>query len=65
MTKDEQKAFVRAYADNIAHLPIDEVADFVSRYELGEGICYSGDHIAIVDALGIWHCAIKWQLEQL
>jgi hypothetical protein len=63
MSPIEQAAFVEAYANNVASLPSDIVADFVARYEAGEDIDYCGDHTGIMDALGIWHSALKWQLE--
>ena len=64
MTPAEQTAFVEAYGSNVASLPADIVADFVARYESGEDIDYCGDHTFIMDALGIWHSAIEWKLEQ-
>lgn len=63
MTKTEQAAFVKAYGNNVAHHPDAYVADFVARYSAGEDIDYSSEQISIMDALGIWHCAIKFQLE--
>lgn len=65
MTLDEQKAFIDAYAQNIAHLSRNEVADFIALYESGKDFDYSCEHTVIMDALGIWHAAIKWQLKQL
>ena len=64
MTIDEQKAFVEAYCNNVAHHPAEVVADFVARYEGDEDIDYSYEQTSIMDALGMWHSAIKWQLEQ-
>ena len=64
MTIDEQKAFVNAYGQNVAMVADADVADFVRRYAAGEDIDYSGDYTSIMDALGMWHSAIKWQLEQ-
>ena len=64
MTIDEQKAFVKAYGQNVAMVADADVADFVARYAAGEDIHYSGDYTSIMDALGMWHSAIKWQLEQ-
>ena len=63
MTKTEQAAFVKAYGQNVAHHPDVYVADFVARYEAGEDIDYSYEQTSIMDALGIWHSAIKFQLE--
>ena len=63
MSPIEQEAFLDAYADNVASLPRELVADFVARYEAGEDIDYIGEHTGIMDALGIWHRALRWQLE--
>jgi hypothetical protein len=65
MTNDEQKAFVDAYCNNVAHHPDSVVADFVARYEAGEDIDYCSEYTSIMDALGMWHDAIKWKLEQI
>ena len=64
MKTDEQNAFVKAYGQNVAMVADADVADFVRRYAAGEDIDYSGDYTSIMDALGMWHNAIKWQLEQ-
>jgi len=65
MNIEEQKAFVKAYSNNVAHHPDKLVADFVARYESGEDIDYSYEHTSIMDALGMWHDAIKWKLNEL
>lgn len=64
MTLNEQKAFIESYSSNMAYLSSDEVADFVARYEAGEDIDYLSGHTSIMDALGIWHDAIKYCIEQ-
>jgi hypothetical protein len=64
MNIEEQKAFVESYSHNMAYLSSDQVADFVARYETGEDIDYSSEHTSIMDALGIWHDAIKWQINK-
>ena len=64
MKTDEQNAFVNAYGQDVAMVADADVADFVRRYAAGEDIDYSGDYTSIMDALGMWHSAIKWQLEQ-
>ena len=64
MTPTEQAAFVKAYSNNVANHPDSVVADFVARYEAGEDMDYSHEYTSIMDALGIWHDAIKWELEQ-
>jgi hypothetical protein len=65
MTPAEQAAFVKSYGNNVAHLADSVVADFVARYEAGEDMDYSFEYTSIMDALGMWHDAIKWKLEQL
>ena len=62
MTPAEQLAFVKAYCKNVAHHPDSLVADFVARYEAGEDMDYSFEYTSIMDALGMWHDAIKWKL---
>lgn len=64
MNPAEQAAFVKAYCNNVAHHPDSLVADFVSRYEAGEDMDYSHEYTSIMDALGMWHDAIKWKIEQ-
>jgi len=64
MTQEEQAAFVEAYSNNVAHHSKKLVADFVARYESEENFDYSWDQTSIVDALCMWHDAIKWKLEQ-
>jgi hypothetical protein len=64
MSPAEQTAFVKAYGNNVAHHPDSVVADFVARYAAGEDFEYSFEQTSIMDALGMWHDAIKWQLEQ-
>ena len=64
MNSAEQAAFVKAYASNVAHHPDTVVANFVARYEAGEDMDYSHEYTSIMDALGMWHDAIKWKLEQ-
>lgn len=65
MTPAEQAAFVEAYSNNVAHHSKKFVAEFVALYETDENIDYSFEHTSIVDALFMWHDAIKWKLEQL
>jgi hypothetical protein len=60
MTLDEQQAFVKAYSTNVASVDDADVADFVKRYNEGEDMEYSGDYTSIMDALGMWHDAVKW-----
>lgn len=73
MTPIEQAAFVKAYGSNVqqgvgqqdvAHHSDEVVANFVARYEAGENIDYSFEQTSIMDALGVWHEAIKFALER-
>jgi len=62
MNKQEQAAFVAAYCDNVASAPHDYVVDFIARSESGEDMPYCEHYTSIVDALGMWHSAIRYQL---
>jgi hypothetical protein len=64
MNKQEQAAFVAAYCDNVASAPHDYVVDFIARSESGEDMPYCEHYTSIVDALGMWHSAIRYQLER-
>ena len=61
MTEDEQKAFVEAYANNVADAPEEHVAEFVRRYAADEDLDYSSDYTSIMDALCMWNSAISYQ----
>jgi hypothetical protein len=65
MNEKEQAAFVEAYANNVSGIDEKIVADFVARYESGEDIDYSWEYTSIMDALGMWHAAIRFNLEVL
>ena len=60
MKIEEQKAFVKAYSNNVGNVPIEQLEEFVNRYTSGENVEYSGDYTSIVDALGMWSDAIYW-----
>ena len=64
MKPAEQAAFVEAYANHVADVPAAHVTDFVRRYYQGEDINYSHEYTSIMDALGMWNEAIKYQLTQ-
>jgi hypothetical protein len=64
MTHEEQAAFVEAYGRQVAMIGDKYVADFVRRYYEGDDVEYEGDYASIVDALGVWHEAIKWKLQE-
>lgn len=60
MTPQEQKAFVEAYATNVAMVSEEKVAKFVEKYANGDENEYDGDYTTIMDALGMWNSALKW-----
>jgi len=64
MTPQAQAAFVKAYGKNVAHLPDVYVADFVARYEANMDIEYSFEEASIMDALCMWHDAVKFAKEK-
>ena len=64
MTPQEQAAFVKAYGKNVCHHPDEYVADFVARYEAGKDIDYSCEQSSIMDALCMWHDAVKFAKEK-
>lgn len=65
MNIEEQKAFVKSYSNNVAHHSDKYVADFIAKYESGEDIDNLDGYTSIMDALGMWHDAIKWKLNEL
>ena len=65
MTPAEQAAFVDAFGSNVSGIDDEIVEDFVRQYSNGEDIEYSSDYTPIMDALGMWNCAIKWKLQEL
>ena len=64
MTNEELTAFVKAYGRNVAQLPEERVFDFINRYHNTEELDYSCEESSIVDALGIWHEAMRFALMQ-
>jgi len=64
MNQEEREAFLDAYENNVGHLPRNLVEDFVTRYDAGEDIDYSCEHTATMDALGIWHEAVKYSIKK-
>lgn len=66
MNKQEQAAFIDAYCSNVGSAPDHIVEAFVTDYENGDDVDeYSEYTTSILDALGIWHSAIRYQLEAL
>ena len=64
MTPKEQTAFIDAYRMFVGDADRDTVTEFVSKYNAGE-MMYKGSHFtSIMDALLMWHGAIKWQTQQ-
>ena len=65
MNKEEQAAFVAAYCGNVGSAPDHIVEAFVTDYENGDDVDeYSEFATSIMDALGMWHSAIRYQLER-
>jgi hypothetical protein len=65
MNKEEQAAFVAAYCTNMGFAPDHIVEAFITDYENGDDVSeYSQYHISIMAALGMWHYAIRYQLER-
>jgi len=66
MDDNERKAFVKAYGRNVAKVGDEDVTDFVLRYSEGEDMSEldSGDFASIVDALGVWHEAVKYSIKK-
>jgi hypothetical protein len=65
MTPEEQAAFVEAYGASVGMIGGKYVADFVRRFYAGDDVEYEDDYASIVDALGMWHGAIRWKLQEL
>lgn len=66
MNKDEQAAFVAAYCANVNLAPQKIVEAFITDYENGDDVSeYSEFATSIMDALGMWHAGIRYQLNLL
>lgn len=65
MNKEEQAAFVQAYGYHVCNAPQSVVEAFVADYENGDDVDeYSEFATSIMDALGMWHSGIRYQLER-
>lgn len=64
MTPAEQTAFIDAYMTFVCETDRDTVTEFVRKYNEGEIIYKSHHYTSIMDALLMWHGAIKWQTQQ-
>lgn len=64
MNTNEQKAFVDAYDDNIGHVSSETVTEIAKLYESGQDLShFIGYEVSsVLDALGMWHSAIYWNL---
>jgi hypothetical protein len=60
MTHDEQNAFIEAYVNNVGNVSADRVEAFLRSYEAGKNITYEEEYTSILDALGMWHEAVRW-----
>ena len=66
MNKEEQAAFVAAYCANVNLAPREIVEAFITDYENGDDVDEYNDYcMSIMDALGMWHSAIRYQLNLL
>jgi len=63
MTPQEQAAFVKAYARHVGLVRTEDVAETVRRHYAGEEV-ECREYNVILDALGMWHEAIKWNTTQ-
>lgn len=65
MNKEEQAAFVAAYCSNVGSAPDHIVEAFVTDYENGDDVDeYSEFATSILDALGMWHAGVSYQLSK-
>jgi hypothetical protein len=65
MNKEEQAAFVAAYCANVNLAPREIVEAFITDYENGDDVDEYSDYcMSIMDALGMWHSGIRYQLER-
>lgn len=66
MTPKEQAAFLNAYDNAVSDVPREQAAKILHNHlnrtfdsrNLPEG------YTSVLDALGMWHSAIKWQIQQ-
>lgn len=64
MLTNKQKAFVNAYSNNVASVPVERVEEFLERYLNNDNVEYSEDYTSIVDAWGMWTDALAWSDKQ-
>ena len=64
MNTNEKEAFIDAYKQN-GEAPEDHVRRFMDIYLNSDNdVPYDEYYTGIADALSVWHCAIRWKLEQ-
>ena len=65
MNKEEQAAFVQAYGFHVCEAPQKIVEAFITDYENGDDVDeYKEYYTSIMDALGMWHSGIRYQMER-
>jgi hypothetical protein len=64
MTPAEQTAFIDAYTMFVGDADRDTVTEFVRQYNAGDIIYKGRGYTSIMDAMVMWHGAIKWQTKQ-
>ena len=62
MTPQEQAAFVRAYSRHVGKVPHQIVSTIVRQHYANELVEHPNEYNSILDALGLWHEAIKWEI---
>lgn len=60
MKHEEQAAFVKAYNRHVGKVPHQIVSTIVRQHYANELVEHPNEYNAILDALGLWHEAIKW-----
>lgn len=65
MNKQEQAAFIDAFCANVCDSSREVVQAFITDYENGDDLDDYRDYTPIINALGMWHSAIRYQLEAL
>lgn len=64
MTPTEQTAFIDTYCMFVGDADRDTVTEFVRQYNAGDIIYKGRNYTSIMDAMLMWHAAIKWQAQQ-
>jgi hypothetical protein len=64
MDKTELNGFIDAYCSNVCDYSRDHVTSFMDAYLKDQDLSGFDGYTSIVDALGMWHEAIKFQLSK-